>query len=727
MMSVVRGNGLRALLIALMIGLLGSVCVLLRLSLPFSWERLLFFLNLALPFAGVGSLAWSVGHSRPAARLFSLHCLTVMVFLAIPPSSAPAMVCLGMLARIGAGVLLLRFLRALAADYRAQLAQQAPGHYRLWRWYRLLVEGLGGCCALVALLSLRLAALTPFVGMLFSSFVVLALGGGCVWSVQVARHAELPLEREQMRLAAVALAGIALLAGGIQLLPWLLPRSQAPVQVLLLSLPAFPVTLGYALLRPQVTVLDRRIAQGALWMVRALASALLIVCIVTLLLDHARLRTPHLLVVVALSLAGLGPLLWWGTRAALQRLFAQEMTALRAFLASPPAVASLDEAALVLTSALSLASRSSQVGVYLCEEEGHLCVPLPAAACALPTSPQRHLLTRACACWDLPAPDQSFLVLPQPVWDTLHAHRWLPLHRWQTPTPLQGWRHWQPWAPITGQPDAQELLLLPLRDETRDRVLGLVLVGPAEIRQPYAGADLERIMRVVETATPWFARHRQAEETQRQDRLLSQMYSGLAFQIDTVKPEVIVRHYMELMVSLGASGEVFWRGSEEHDSPWLQAGPGPWLSSEERHLLLHEETAHPQFWSSGIEPRSCAVAVLPLQWATTSLVLLVTYPHPHVFLPREQAYWRILAQHCQQRLDTLGQRATQRVSRQEQATLLTVLAGNLDLLAEEQDAHEAALATRQAVLVARRLLEDASPCAQQTCPDPVMCARCRHE
>ncbi|HVU67233.1 MAG TPA: hypothetical protein VHD63_08895, partial [Ktedonobacteraceae bacterium] len=441
MLPVVRGNGLRALPVALMIGLPGSVCVVLRLSLPLSWERLLFFLTLAVPFAGVGSLVWSVGHPRPAARLFSLHCLTVIIFLAILPSSAPAMVCLGMLARVGAGVLLLRFLRALAADSRAQLAQQAPGHARLWRWSRLLVEGLGGCCALVALLSLLFAALAPFVGMLFFSFVVLALGGGCVWSVQVARHAELPLEREQMRLAAAALAGIALLASGIQLLPWLLPLSQAPAQVLLLSLPAFPLTLGYALLRPQVTVLDRRIAQGALWMVRALAGTLLIVCIVTLLLEHALRRTSHWLVVVALSLAGLGPLLWWSTRAALQRLFAQEMTALRAFLASPPAVASLDEAALVLTSALSLASRSSQVGVYLCEEEGHLCVPLP-AACALPTSPQRHLLTRACACWDLPAPDQSFVVLPPPVWDTLHTHRWLPLHRWQAPTPLQGRRRW---------------------------------------------------------------------------------------------------------------------------------------------------------------------------------------------------------------------------------------------------------------------------------------------
>ena len=162
MLPVVRGNGLRALPVALMIGLPGSVCVVLRLSLPLSWERLLFFLTLAVPFAGVGSLVWSVGHPRPAARLFSLHCLTVIIFLVILPSSAPAMVCLGMLARVGAGVLLLRFLRALAADSRAQFAQQAPGHARLWRWSRLLVEGLGGCCALLALLSLLFAALAVF-------------------------------------------------------------------------------------------------------------------------------------------------------------------------------------------------------------------------------------------------------------------------------------------------------------------------------------------------------------------------------------------------------------------------------------------------------------------------------------------------------------------------------------------------------------------------------------
>jgi hypothetical protein len=183
------------------------------------------------------------------------------------------------------------------------------------------------------------------------------------------------------------------------------------------------------------------------------------------------------------------------------------------------------------------------------------------------------------------------------------------------------------------------------------------------------------------------------------------MYQGLAFQIEAREPEAIVQRYVEQIVSFGASVEALWRGREEQDSPWLQAGSGPWLPAEERHRLLHEEDTHSPFWSSGTGPWSSAVAVLPLQWATTSLVLLVTYPHPHVFLPREQVYWRILAQHCQQRLETLGQQATQRVSRHEQATLLTILAGNLDLLAEEQDAHEAARAIQQAALAARRLLE----------------------
>ncbi len=693
-------RGLSALL---MIGLTGSVSVLFRLPLPVSGERVLFFLNLALPFAGVGSLAWVVGSPRPAARLLGLHCLAVVLVLVVLPSTLPLMVCLGILARVGALLLLLRFLRTLAAEYHVRLAHEAPQHDQCWRWYRMLVACLGGCCACAALLSLTFVALLPIVSGLFFGFLVLVLAGGFLWCLSVSHQSALPLEREQMRLAAAALVELAVVFGSAQMLPWLLHHSQASAWVLLLSLPAFPITLGYALLRPHVVVLDRRIFQIALWLGRMILCSLLIAFIDSLLVEETTLRTPGVLVIVAVSLTSLGPLLWWGTRAAFQRLFAQEMTALRAFLAAPPAVSSLEEAALVLTGALSLASRSSQVCVCLCEEDQRMCLPVPTAAFTAPTSLQRQLFTRACACWDLPVSNQPWVVLPEAVWNDLRVHRWIPLHRWHASSAGQRWRWWQH-APAHSR---QEMLALPLREETGSQVQGLVLLGAAEDGQPYTGADLERLMQVLEKATPWLAHQRHLEETRRQDRLLGQMYSGLAFQDDQGEPEALIRHYAEQIVSWGASVEAFWCGQQER--LWLHAGDGPWLTAEERQSLLHPEPVSPSFCSSGSGSWSCAVVVLPFRWAMTTLVLLVTFPHPLVFLPREQAYWHILVHHCQQRLNEVHRRARQRTTAQEQATLLTVLTGNLDLLAEEQNPAKAALAVRQATLAAQQLFEGAEP------------------
>jgi len=255
----------------------------------------------------------------------------------------------------------------------------------------------------------------------------------------------------------------------------------------------------------------------------------------------------------------------------------------------------------------------------------------------------------------------------------------------------------------------------------------LLLLGAAEDGQPYAGADLERVMQVVEIASPWLAQSQQQEETRRQDWLLGQVYSGLLHVSPTPVAQEMVRAYAELMASFGASVEAVWSAVPEEES-WLRVGSGPWLTPRERQHVLEISTETARFCSSGEGDWSCAVACLPLTVATTPLTLLVTYPHPYRFLPREQAYWQVLVHHCQDRLATVA-RVSQRDALpdvwSEQATLLTVLAGYLDLgMQANLPDTQASAAIDHAADAARRLLEANARSVRPWCFDPAACVHC---
>jgi hypothetical protein len=229
-----------------------------------------------------------------------------------------------------------------------------------------------------------------------------------------------------------------------------------------------------------------------------------------------------------------------------------------------------------------------------------------------------------------------------------------------------------------------EALALPLRVPASRQLGALLLIGPAEHGQPYAGADIERLLQVVETASGWFAHAQQRDDTRRQDWLLGQIYSGLVRLPSPREAREIVQAYAELMTSFGVSIELWPENAGEE--AWGRLGSGPWLSLEERHRLLSTLANQACFFSSGEGDWSCAVACLPLIIGATPLKLVATYPHPYRFLPREQEYWQIVIRHCQDRLDTLAdmsQRDPQTEEWMELATLLTVLAGDMDLLMQE--------------------------------------------
>lgn len=718
MPTCIRHILFRLLPVVLAGGFLLGICLSFPPPAPLSWGVLFFSIGIATPFCVVGSLVWYFGDQRRPARLFCAHCATVVLCCACFPGTTPLLNDLALLLAVGSMALLFHFLWFLPQSYLALLREDAPRRYVAWIIVHAVVDlgsvvGGGG-----VLLLLTIPGWHPLLELWLSLFALLDLGVGCGWSLVAYRGTEQPREREQLRLVWLGTVLAVLPPLGLLALPRLLHWSIVSPWLALLSLPIFPLALGYAVLRYQLLLPDRVVSRVALWLLRGLLFPLLIALVVGVAFTLFPTSSPDLAVFLAVSMTVLGPALWWGTGVVIPFLFAQDTPSLAAFLSAPPPVASVEEAMSLLSSALSLASRSSQVCLCLCLDGQQVCLPIPTAR----QQTRKLLLQRAHALWGADWSDQQpFFLLPESVRLSLHTQAWLSLQQWQAHVSVSRSSR-LPRVFSWGLSEAQaDVLALPVRLPATDRFLGLLILGPAEDGQPYAGADLERVMQVVETAAPWLAQAQRQEHADRQDRFLDQLYRGLALLPTSHSAEEVVRAYAELIVSLGASVEAIWLDVSEGES-WLRMGTGPWLAPEEKRALLAAEVERPHFRSSGEGAWSCAVVRLPLAVTFSPLVLLVTYPHPYIFLPRERAYWQVLAQHCQDRLEALallGQRAD---AWPEQTTLLTVLAGNMDLVSQGEMAEaQAYLATRRAAEAAQRLVETSTRCTHPPCPDPAVC------
>ena len=399
-MSVwVRHAGFRVLPVVLATGFLLEMIRSFQRSSALSWQAHGLLIGVAIPFLLVGSLVWYAGHQRRLSRLFFGHCAAV-VLCCLFWSLASVFKDLILLLALGAVALLFHFLWYLPHQYLALLAEDAPRRARVWRLVRLLTDIGGGVGGAGGILLLSRHDWSPLLEPWLAMGALLYLGVGWWWSWVAYRGTEEPRERQQLRLVWMGTVVAVLPPLGLLVLPRLFHVPGDPLWLSLLALPVFPFVLGYAILRFQLFVPDRIIQRVALWLLRGLLFPLLIALIVGTGLTLFALPSPALAIFLALSLACLGPLLWWGTCALVPLLFAQDMPSLAAFLHAPPPVATLEEAVALLTSAITLASGSRQVCLCLCLDGQRVCVPVPAFAASGWGSPRLRLLQQAHHLWE---------------------------------------------------------------------------------------------------------------------------------------------------------------------------------------------------------------------------------------------------------------------------------------------------------------------------------------
>jgi len=331
----VRHAGFRVLPVVLAIGFLLEMIRSFQRSSALSWQAHGLLIGVAIPFLLVGSLVWYTGHQRRLSCLFFGHCAAVVLCCLFWPL-APAFKDLILLLVLGAVALLFHFLWYLPHQYLALLAEDAPRRARVWRLVRILTDSGGGMGGAGGILLLSRHGWSPLLEPWLAMGALLYLSVGWWWSWVAYRGTEEPRERQQLRLVWMGTVVAVLPPLGLLVLPRLFHVPGDPLWLSLLALPVFPFVLGYAILRFQLFVPDRIIQRVAFWFLRGLLFPLLIALIVGTGLTLFALPSPALAIFLALSLACLGPLLWWGICALVPLLFAQDMPSLAAFLHAPP-------------------------------------------------------------------------------------------------------------------------------------------------------------------------------------------------------------------------------------------------------------------------------------------------------------------------------------------------------------------------------------------------------
>lgn len=644
-----RWGSLSALLLTFLSALFFSVG-----AHPVQGNMLLLTLARMSPFFLSGLLVWcAAADRRSAAWLCAAFSALMLSFapmsiqpavLSVPPSVALAC----------ATAFLCLFLVTFPHDYTQTFVASHPAWAQV---QSLMVRVLGSAALGIAALAVLCWPFPTLSGVVNPCALLLSMlnlaGCCCCWMLAYV-GTEAPRERQQLRLILTGTLLSLVPCVLLNVLAHAFPFLALPGFVRILPVLCFPLALGYALLRPQLFLLERVVNHITRWFLRGLALPL-VVALLLAVGQHAYPDAPlsrllFLLVAVAL----LTPLLWGGTRLLAAWLWEQEVRELLSPVTTLPKPANEEEAVLILTSALSLVSGTSQICVCLCLSDEHTLLPFPRLRQNGESAERMALLQRAHTFWGLSLerhePAGAVLKMPPELQVILKGQPPLLHQRWHAGTPGTLTHAllalWQRFATLSVSP-ASETLLVPLA--TQGRLLGLVLLSSRSDGLAYTGADAEAIVQVIQRAAPLVEQAHLAADKRRQDVLLAQIYTRLAT-LHTIQPPLdVLRSYARLAASLEMSVEVYWSHSTSAE-PVLRDGVGPWLQPEERHLLLAAGT-NPSFFSSGQGTLSCATACFPFLAQHCRGTFLLTYTHPHTFTPREQDYLTVLVQHCQATLE----------------------------------------------------------------------------
>lgn len=695
------------------------------------WLTLGVFALIGVFFLAVAALAWLYARDRLVAGLLFVFSCSMAAFFAVLIGPAEGNDKLDLLASVFSA-LSIPFLAALTFLFPKNLFTKSGKtslpiiksqnrHFLLLYAYLALLSL--SCIVVVALIVFEIFTanhLPAWVQVGHAFYYLLGLGGALAAVITAYLQSTSLRVRQQIRLFVVGVIVSIAPSLFLTVLPAFL---NLPTQYIVqgeysaLSLAAFPLTLGYSLLRYQLLIFDRYVRRA----VSSMMGIISLLALVYLAVAASDLLFPIGGALCRVFVAGLtvvlAPVVWWLAHVTTERLFFSEITHYRRIIEKPSLlddeVLDVEEAARLLTVAVVHTFETPQSCLFVLDEsDGHYILTPPLKA--NPVDDSRYALAREvsqalghaeegdCISWlgtQLPAMERLEQARrPQLLWEVARDEEPNGLARYIAPSVPQPGEH---------------VLLAPVR--ARGKMIGLLVLGPRGDGEAYAGPDfgfvqmlLSRFSSIIENARLYARASQYAILLE----YLSGVGSLFGYKVQSI--DKVASVYVDIAATATRGEAEIWLYDEREQVLRCASacGEGPHITHEE---LLRPATA--QDWSPWFcdTQRKCvdstppclprlpdyAFAWLPLLKNERRVgIFVLTYARPHFFLKEEERVLEVFTIQCasalenarmalelqaayeyQKELDQLKDQFIATVSH-ELRTPLTAVQGYIELLRE---------------------------------------------
>ncbi len=469
-------------------------------------------------------------------------------------------------------------------------------------------------------------------------------------------------ERQQRR---IFVAGVILATAPLLLLTIvpgtfsLASRYVVNPQLSTLTIALFPIALGYSILRYQFLVFDMYIRRAVIWLVGCVGLVLGSYFVITLSsIVFSQDASPYAIFVL-LAMAILAPCIWWLAKFVSEFFFFSEMSHYQRMINRPDMLSDekldLDGMAQLLTLAMVSAFQTQEVCLFVLDAEtGYFRLASPPKEGDPNEATRQRLVQRLLQKAKSSIHQQSGWVKSDDAIITRLATARRPLFLREVSLPENEMPMGIGRYLMSGDIlDGGEPLLAPMK--VQGKMIGMLLLGERSDRQQYAGPDFEAIYMLLARFAPVIETARLNAEANRHAALLDRLYSSNTLLLQTFETidEVAVLYTKIAADAIEAGAELLLYGKQDNLLHHVTyTGSGPRLidskslqpSQQDWSAWFYEGEGQQSWQNSSLAVPPCLpqtpgfpVAWLPLLNGEERLgMLVVTYPHPHLFSREEK-------------------------------------------------------------------------------------------
>ncbi len=660
------------------------------------WMSFGFSLTVALIFLTVGSLIWFYSHDRQVAfLLFAFSCAMMITFELETVSSGklPATRLLETISTFATSFALILFAAILLVFPKNHLVLPNVTLSQQWvrsfwqsirfssiRWYilSLLFSFCLGVSYSFVEYMLYPQTLPDWIITIALIADVFALVGSLI-TIIISFRESTPREREQLRFfvsgVILAIAPLLFLTAIPQTNSVLFPYA-IDAQITTLSVILLPLSLGYAILRYQILVLDSYIRRTVNWIIGTIFLAILVYAVAIVGGRAWGASVPFYVIVIAIAMAVLAPTIWWLAKILTERVLFKELLRYRRLIEEPieegNEVLDLEKAAQLITVAALQTFKTMQIDLFvLIEDTGcyHIFPPVTDKQNDVPRRVLMDLLTAKLTSASFAGTDA--LALQTNVEERLSAsNRPLLLHeviRAEKDMPIGLGRYLTSVDPT----EQNDPMLVPIRSQ--GKMIGLLVLGERADQQSYAGPDFEIVQLLLARYSYLLETARLQERSRTHAVLLNDLYKTSTMSASEWPNLATVSAFFATIAAEAMNAGVemcLFDTAGQNLQRTTFAGPGTQLPFSQHSKMLPEDRLPYFYTGQKVYPRgegSIAIppcldtkpafpfAWLPLSKGEKQLgMLIVTYPRPHLFFQEEIHVLEMFASQCAATLENIG-------------------------------------------------------------------------